>query len=191
MRVVDIGQFGDTLVLHFQTDGPTINAYTLASSLVSIADAAKAANLALNPGYDIEVVVEALGSGSFRAKIRAVYSKARNLFSDQRLQAVVLSILASFIYERTLSVDKELKVTVNSNEVIVERENERLIVPRQIYDATRKAERSQRFVQAVSRTMESISGDPKIRSLGFVPELTSPPPEISIQRVDVNPIQQL
>ncbi len=59
MATVKIAQFEDTLVLHFETQGQRINAYTLASTLVSISDAAKAAkaakadNVALNPGYEI------------------------------------------------------------------------------------------------------------------------------------------
>jgi hypothetical protein len=79
MKAVDISQFDDSVVLHFETEGQKINAYTLASILVSLADAAKAANAQLNPGYEVEIVVEALGPGSFRAKIRAFYKKNRNL----------------------------------------------------------------------------------------------------------------
>jgi hypothetical protein len=96
MRVIKISQFQDSLVLHFSTDGNRINAYTLASTLVAMADAAKEANAAINPGYDIEVVVETLGPGSFRAKIRAIYTSSRNIFSKQNLTTFVLAILANF-----------------------------------------------------------------------------------------------
>ena len=68
MKVVDISQFEDCVILHFETEGQQINAYTLASTLVSIADAAKAANSQLNPGYEVEIVVETLGAGSFSGK---------------------------------------------------------------------------------------------------------------------------
>ena len=104
MKVVDISQFEDSVVLHFDTEGHRINAYTLASTLVSLADAAKAANSALNPGYEVEIVVESLGTGSFRAKIRALYRKNRNLFSKEVVVALVVGIIGNYIYERTLAL---------------------------------------------------------------------------------------
>ncbi len=36
MRVINISQFEDSVVIHFETEGQRINAYTLASTLVSI-----------------------------------------------------------------------------------------------------------------------------------------------------------
>jgi hypothetical protein len=182
MGVVRVAQLDDAFVIHFQSERERLNAYTLASTLVAIADAAKAANSALNPGYDIEVLVEAVGPGSFRAKIRAVYTKARNLFSDQRLQSVVLSIVASYIYERTLSVDNKIQVQVNTNEVVIVRGEDRVIVPRNVYDATRVVEKDPVFVRAVARSLEAPAKDQHVTGLGFVREMTSPPPEVVIPK---------
>lgn len=69
MRVVEIAQFENSVVIHFDTDDTRINPCTLASTLVGLADAAKAANATLNAGCEIEIIVEALGPGSFRALI--------------------------------------------------------------------------------------------------------------------------
>lgn len=182
MGVLRVDQLDDAFVIHFQSERARVNAYTLASTLVAIADAAKAANATVNPGYDIEVLVEAVGPGSFRAKIRAVYTKARNLFSDQRVQAVVLSIVASYIYERTLSVENKIEVQVNTDEVVIVQGDDRVIVPRNVYDATRKVEKDPGFVRAVSRSLEAPAEDPQVTGLGFVPELTSPPPEVVIPK---------
>ncbi len=67
-----------------------MNAYTLASTLISLADDAKAANATLNVGCELEIVVEALGPGSFRAPIRAIYTSSKNLFADQIVLGVVI-----------------------------------------------------------------------------------------------------
>ena len=64
VHVIRVGEFEESIVIHFGTEGQRINAYTLATTLVNLADAARAANFAINPGYDIEVVVETLGGGS-------------------------------------------------------------------------------------------------------------------------------
>ena len=73
MPTMTVGTFEDSFVIHFGTELPRVNAYTLATTLVNRADAA---NAAIYPGYDIEVVVEALGSGSFRTTVRAVHRYA-------------------------------------------------------------------------------------------------------------------
>jgi hypothetical protein len=175
MGVLRISQLEDSFVIYFQSDRERINAYTLASTLVAIADAAKAANASLNHGYDVEVVVEAVGPGSFKAKVRAVYSKARNLFSDHKVEAVVLGIIASYIYERTLGADDQVQVQVNTAEVVIVRGNDRIIVPRNVYDATRVVAQQPTFVSAVTRTVESAGGDEHVSGLALVPEMTSQP----------------
>ncbi len=182
MRVLNISEFKDSIVLHFQTDGERINAYTLASTLVAVADSAKAANQSINPGYDVEIVVEALGSGSFRAKIKSIYTTANNLFSGRTLQVIALAIIANYVYERTLSLDDSVRVEVRTDEVIIERGEERLIVPRTVYDATRNVEKDPQFTKAISRTLEAMRDDDKIQSFGIVKDMRSPKPDIVVPR---------
>ena len=182
MRIVDVSKFEDAVVVHFATEGRRINAYALASTLVALADAAKAANSSLNLGYDIEIVVEAVGPGSFRVKIKAIYNAARNLFSKEAVKSLIIILIASYIYERTLSVDNSVKVVVTTDEVIIERGDERIIVPRNVYDATRRAEKNPQFVRAIARTFEAVTTDEKVTGFGLVPNMDSPPPEITIPR---------
>lgn len=180
MPVVDISQFEKSVVIHFDVADRRINAYTLATTLVSLADAAKAANSSLNVGYDIEIVVEAIGPGSFRAQITAVYSNSKNLFSNQLVVGLVIGILGNYIYERTLSVDPKISVEIKTDEVIIQSGDDRLIVPRNVYDATRKVEKNPLFVKAMTKTFESVAADEKIKGIGLVSSMNSPPPEIPI-----------
>ena len=182
MRVVDIGQFENSVVIHFDTDDTRINAYTFASTLVALADAAKAANASINAGGEIEIVVEALGPGSFRALIRALYSSSQNLFANQIVVGLVLGVLGNYIYERTLKVDEKLTVEVKTDEVIVTRGNDRVIVPRTVYEATRRAEKNPEFVKAMTRTFAAVAADEKVKALGLVERMDSPPPAIPIPR---------
>lgn len=183
MPTIDISQFEDSIVLHFGADGHAINAYTLASTLVSMADAAKRANAAVNAGFDIEVVVEALGEGSFRAKLKAIYTKTKdNLFSETTVKAIVFGILANYIYERTLSKDSNITVLVEGETVIVEQGETRVIVPKEVHDATRQVERDSSFRGSVSRTFEAVENDPEVRSFGIVKDLGDPSPPVEIPR---------
>jgi hypothetical protein len=183
LAIIDIAQFEDTLVLHFETEGKRINAYTLASTLVAIADAAKAANTSLNPGCEIEIVVEAIGPGSFRAQIRALYKKHKTVLGvSQLVVGVVIGVLGNYIYERTLALDDSVKIEVNTDEVIIQHGNDRVIVPRNVYEATREAEKNPNFPRAVSRAFDAISQDKDISGIGLVPKLDSSPPGIIISR---------
>ncbi|GAL31218.1 hypothetical protein JCM19239_6603 [Vibrio variabilis] len=48
MEVVNIAEYSDEIVLHFGGERKKINAYTLATSLVSLSDAIKEANAIIN-----------------------------------------------------------------------------------------------------------------------------------------------
>ncbi len=183
MATVNIAQLGDTLVLHFETQGRRINAYTLASTLVAIADAAKAANVSLNPGYEIEVVVEAIGPGSFRAKIKALYKSKGGILAGELLWGgIVLGVIGNYVYERTLAPDDDIKIEINTDEVIIEHGDDRVIVPRNVYNATREVEKNPNFPKAISRVFDSISQDQNVSGFGLVPRIDSPSPEILISR---------
>lgn len=185
MKIVEISRIDDSVVLYFDTKQSRINAYSLASILVSIADAAKAANASLNPGHEIEIVVEALSEGSFKAKISASYKTAKNIFSSQIVAGVIIGVISSYIYERTLSVDDSIKVEIHTDEVIIEKGEERLVVPRQIYDSARQVERDPKFVQAIDRTFEAILRDPEIQGFGIIEDERMERPQFILPRAAI------
>jgi hypothetical protein len=182
MATIRIAEYEKGLVLHFETLEQRINAYTLASTLVNIADAAKAANRTINAGYEIEILVEAFGSGSFRAKINALYRSAENLFSTESLRAVILSVIANFIYEQIHPPSEPVKIIIQADEVIIDQGKNRIIVPRNVYSATRDAANNPQFVDSLNEAMQTIAKDPKITGLGLVPQLGSAAPEIIIPK---------
>jgi hypothetical protein len=182
MQIINIQEYDEEVVLHFGGERKKINVYTLASTLVSIADAVKEANNVLNPGYDVEVLVEAFGEGSFRAKIKTVFKGSRNIFSKDALKAVALSVLANFIYQHTLSPDTQVVVNVSNEEVIIEQGDTKIIVPRATYEATKEVEKSERFKQSVSKIAKAIEKDENIDSFGFTKNINDDIPDIEISR---------
>jgi len=167
--------FKDELVLYFDSKTQRINAYTLASVLVSLADAIKRANTVVNPGYEVEVVVEAIGPGSFKAVIRTIYNEVKNLFSTESLRVIILSILATFIYENALAPGHKVNLIVNDNEVVVVQGNDRIIVPRELHEATQQVARSGKFQGAVSGAFQALDKDPNITGFGLSPNYDEKP----------------
>lgn len=180
MPTIEVSKFEDIIVLHFGTNGHTVNAYTLASTLVSFADAAKRANATINAGHDIEVVVEALGEGSFRAKLKTIYKAKDNLFSASNAVSIVCSMIATYLYT-SLSSDQP-EITINTDEVIVEHGDTKVIVPRKVYEATQNLEKDDNFRASMSETFKVIKDDPSISSFSVVESIDAPDPEAVIPR---------
>lgn len=182
MGTLRIAEIDDSFVIHFGGEFARINAYTLATTLVNLADAAKAANAAINPGYEIEVVVEALGAGSFRTKVRTLYKSADNLFSAESLRSIVLSVIAAFIYQHTLAPAPNVVVNVGAEEVVIEQGDTRVVVPRNVHDALQEVERNPAFRNGISRALRAAEDDQQVVSIGLSPDAEGDSPPIEIPR---------
>ena len=137
-------------VLYFETLDRRINAYALASTLVSLSDAAKVASRTLNSAIDVEIVVEALGSGSFKAKISALARSSGLFVAQQMVMPLVVGVLATYIYEHTLAKKDEISVTVNTDEVVISHGDDRLIVPRNVHDASQEVAQNPAFTKSMA-----------------------------------------
>lgn len=175
-------RYEDTIVLHFGGEATRINAYTLASALVGFADAVKSANYVLNPGFDVEVVVEAVGPGSFKAMIRTIYQGSGNLFTRTDLKAILLSLIASHVYQHTLAPKSELNVIVNDNHIVIENGNEKVIIPRDVYESVQEVEKSKKYRDSIGRVFQSIEKDESIKTFGLSPSMNDKGPDIPIPR---------
>lgn len=183
MREIYIREFENDFVIYFGGKLKLINAYTLASSLVSIADTVKAANSIINPGYEVEVVVEAFGEGSFKAKVRAIYTGiASDVFSANNLKAIAFSVVASYVYQHTLAPDQVFNIIVNTDEVIMEQGENRVIVPREVHDYVKEVEKSEKFIKSLGKAFEALERDKDIESLGFISKIDDETPIISVPR---------
>jgi hypothetical protein len=182
MNTINIGEIENTFVIHFGADGHRINAYTLASALVGFADAAKAANATINPGYEIEVVVEALTDGSFKATIRAVYNKTKNIFSSEPVKAIAYSVIGAFIYQHTLAPDKTVTVNTSDTEVVIEQGDTKIVIPKDVHEAINEVDKSPKFRKGVSDAMRAIESDEQVTSLSFSGRIDAPLPPIQIPR---------
>lgn len=179
---IHLDEYSHGFVLYFGTQSHRVNAYTLATTLVSFADAAKLANGQINPGYEVEVVVEALADGSFKAQIGAIYKSAGNLFSKENAKAVALSVLAAFIYQKTLAPDANVKVVVNDENVVIEDGDNRVVVPREVHDAMKEMENNNQFRSDVGRGFRAISADPDVEAFGITRRIYDLSPDFYVPK---------
>lgn len=182
MAELRVAEFENTVVLYFQSPESRINAYALASTLVALADGAKAAARTLNGGVEIEIVVEALSSGSFRAKVTAVARQAGLFAKNQLVTTVLIGVLTSYVYDHTLGRKEPVEVIVQTNEVLVISGNDTVVIPRQVYEAKQTVEKDPIFVRSMNRMLSSTVIDGRVTGFGLVPSLESPPPAVIIDR---------
>ncbi len=179
---IRVAEFEDTLVVYFATESPRINAYTLATTLIGLADAAKAANASVNPGYEIEVLVEALAPGSFKATLRALYASASNLFSRNDVRNIVIAIVANFIYERFIAKSPDVTVIANTDEVIIVQGNTRILVPRQLHEETKRISTNPAFLDGIDAVVRAVELDSEVKSIGISPNPNDSKPPVEITR---------
>lgn len=187
MRTLDLRLEDDALVLHLHKEQRGLNAYTLASALVSLADAAKEANHLVNPGFEIQVVVEALRDGSFKVRIRAVYSTLKNLFSKENVKPVILALIAAFIYEHTFSsrqAQDAVSIQVTSDEVVVQQGDQRVVVPRVVYEEMKRVEVSSPFREKIGEAFESIRKDDDVVGVSVEPCTEQEEEPVLLERID-------
>lgn len=182
MSIVEIPREVDRFVLYFDTPKHDVNAYALATTLIGLSDAVREANAAVNPGYQVEVVVEALADGSFQAVVRTVFEKSKNLFSNEAAKAIVYGIIATHIYEIAIKTDTPTNIVVSSEMVVIESGKNKIIVPRNVYEAKKQLEKSDRFNSAVGQVFHGALSDPSISGIGLKTDIGKTPPSIYVPR---------
>jgi hypothetical protein len=172
----------DRFVLYFDTPRREISAYALATALVGLADAVREANAVVNPGYVVEVVVEGLSDGSFKATVRTIFTKAKNLFSHQAVQAVIWGIVSTHIYEKVIKTEEPPKITVSENLVTIQIGKDKIIVPKDVYEAKKQVEKSERFNNAIGKIFDGAASDPDVKGVAIAEDTGRERPPLVVPR---------
>ena len=113
MTVIDLRSLeGDQVVIHFGGAITSVDAYTFANALIAFADTARAVNDVINPGQAIEIRLDAVGPGSFRAIVRRIQKGLGGFFS-RGAQDVFWGIVAFSFGKRSSRTILHMKFTSN------------------------------------------------------------------------------
>lgn len=173
---------GDTVVVHFGGSFQSIDAHTFANSLIAFADTAYAINETIDPGQEIQILLEANGPGSYRALIRRLKKGYGGILS-RAVEAVFWGIAANIIYDAAFKDNPTPpQIIVNSSEVVIQYGNDRVIVPRAVHDAVDNAKKNLAVKRGVERTFQSLQADERIIEFGLTARIDDPQPLLRIPR---------
>jgi hypothetical protein len=171
----------DAIVLHF--GGPNgISAQTLAEALLGFAEASVAISSTIDPGSEIEIVVEATGSGSFRTTVRRIKKNYGGLLAIG--STIFWGVVTNIIYDAAFKHDDKPIVIVTTDEVIIQHGDKTVVVPRRIHEETQKAKRNPKVASSLTRTFAALEADDKVTDFGITGSLSDREPVIKIPRKD-------
>jgi len=179
---VRISSTATSFVLYFETPEPRINAYAFASTIVALADSAKIAGHVLNGTVEIEVVVEAIGAGSFKATISAIARESGLFLKQQVIVPLLVGVLSTYIYDHTLAKRDKVEVCIDKTEVVITQGNDRIIVPREVHSAEQMVSKNPSFVRSMDKMLSSVALDDRVTGFGVSQDIDSPTPAIILPR---------
>lgn len=182
MTTFDFRRFeNDYVVIHFGGSFSSVNAYTFAHSLIAFADTARAVNAAINPGQEIEIRLEAVGPGSYRAVVRRVKERVEGFFS-RGAENVFWALVATVIWENVIRNDPGTNITINTDEVIIQTGKDKVIVPRKAYDQLPNVKSNPDVQRGVRETFETLKRDEAVENFGITSALDDRSPTVTIPR---------
>ncbi|HXC12014.1 MAG TPA: hypothetical protein VNV39_04160 [Stellaceae bacterium] len=167
--IIDTRDFGDAFVIHYGGELHQVDAYTLANSLLAICGAIQEINNEVNPGFAVEITVDALGGGSFRPHIRLSRKNLTALMkwgAEKLLVPILVAVLAA-----RLSTKSEPTIEVKDNVIIFETDKGRYILPKEAYRPLSGLRSNHALDERVSQAFQILENDDAITDFGIAKRL--------------------
>ena len=95
-----------------------------------------------------------------------------------------MGIIATLIYENLIKHEPHSKITVKTDEVVIETGGDTIIVPRAVYDQMPMVRTNPEVQRNLSRTFQVIEEDHAIENFGLTPHLNDPQPLVQVPRTE-------
>lgn len=168
-----VSDLSDSVVLHYGGELQQINANTFANSILILSKVIQEINNDVNHSHVLTINIEALGGGSFRAKIKKQIKSIKGLFEDylpkESIIPIFISILA-IVY--TNNGGQTNNITISNSDVTFNCSGNKVIIPKEIYDESMKIyQKSYSIQQSLNQNFILLEEDPSITSFGIAPNL--------------------
>lgn len=190
MQAIDLRETTDDdgFVIYFGGEPNQVDTYTFANALVAIADAFREINSQVNPGTALELSLEAVAEGSFKARVKGLRKPIGGLLASFGKQ-VVLPILLAFLYDE---MKGEEKISVNSGEVVIRRGKDRIVIPRDSYDSAKYLPNKPAVRSHIAKALAIVSADNGVESFGILKDFDKKtPPLIIIPRSEFDRVREI
>lgn len=178
----------DTIVLHFGGLEGRIDAYTLAEALVGFADMARAISATVDPGTDIEILVEATGPGNYRTRIRRIKKDYGGLLTVGGM--VFWGIVTNYIYDNYIKNDPPPQVTVTEDGTIIKTGKYTIVVSPAVHAGTEQAKQNPAVHKGLAKTFAALEADENVKDFGITDSLEDAEPKLIIPRADFPKVAQ-
>jgi hypothetical protein len=181
MAVYDLTKLQDEeVIFHFGGRLNEVDAYTFANTLLALADGLRAVNQQVNPDFAIEIRIDALGGGSFRARLKTFKKKLSSLFGWSATN-IVAPILVSIILHRYLGPETP-NITVKGDVYIYNYGDDKVVVSEDVYQRQRTIKDRVAIEKQISRAFSVLEEDPSVESFGFTSDLHDEGTDVDIPR---------
>lgn len=182
MGTIDLRRLDDDqIVIHFGGQLSSVDAYTFGNSLVSIADTIRAINETINPGQNIEVRLDSVGPGSFKAVIKKV-KKGLGGFLSRAPENAFWAILAVWLIDPAFEGSRTVQVF--DDRVEIREGGDTIIISREAFAQFQNTRNNPKIERSVRETFKTMERDESVENFGITPSLDDPEPLVQIPRED-------
>jgi hypothetical protein len=156
--------------LHFGGRPGEVDAFTFSNALIALSEAIQEINRQINPDFSIEIAIDGVGAGCFRAKLKTTPKSIAGLFKHRYAQSILIGLLTTFIGREIWPPD-QIRIVVNDDSYIVQQGNDRIVLPKEFQEAERKVTNKPAIAKHVARTFEVLHEDASVTDFGFAMHL--------------------
>ena len=181
IKNIDLRGFNNYFVIRFGVPNHEICADTLANALIGISSSVRVIDSVLNYGSKVDFIIESTGQGSFKVVAKNVRTGLNNLFSQENVKVITLSLISSAIWYYMGPKDN-VNIIVNTDEYIVEANGERIILPRESETYFDSIRNNPKVKSGISKTFEALKNDDTIESVSFHDSADKEEPNVLVER---------
>lgn len=189
MNTFDLTEPTDSFVLHFGSEEKQINAFTFINSLRSLSDAMMEINRCVNQYEEIDIVIEAIGSGSFRTKIKTI-RRVTNENIKIMTKSLVVTTLSTLLVSSMLHPNFEQNVKIDKDRVTITQGDNEIQITKEDFESSKKVADNDLINNSISNAFSALSRDDKVSSFGIGLDLDEKKLAIEIKRENFPSIQK-
>lgn len=187
--IFDLSAIQDSLVIHYGGQYSKIDSYTFANSLIALTEVVDRINAYIEPAQRITVQIDALSSGSFRAKITQSYKSISTLLSNlgkniKEHPLNALSVLVAIFATSTIAtfnnnlnqiIVKDNKFELHINETI-------LVMDKRTFDASNDLLKDSQVEKSLKKNFKVLQKDDQISDFSLFQSFESDAPLYQVNR---------